>query len=66
MCTTRRDYHNGCPDSGLTPAWRYRMIRLWLIPAEELLALGRSELLTLIGQTRIAEPALAECHEPTP
>jgi len=42
------------------------MIRLWLIPAEELLALGRSELLTLIGQTRIAEPALAECHEPTP
>ena len=66
VCTTRGDYHSGCPDSGLTLAWRYRVIRLWLMPAEELLALGRPALLTLIGQTRIAEPALAECHEPTP
>lgn len=50
------DYHIGCPDGGLTLAWRYRAIRLWQMPAEELLALKRPALLTLIGQTRIEEP----------
>ncbi len=41
----------------MTLAWRYRVIRLWQMRAEELLALGRPALLTLIGQTRIEEPA---------
>ncbi len=45
-----------CHDHGLTLAWRYRVIRLWQMPAEELLALDRPALLTLIGQTRIEEP----------
>jgi len=46
-----------CPDGGATLAWRYRVVRLWQMRAEELLALGRPVLLTLIGQTRIEEPA---------
>jgi len=50
------DYRIGCPDGGLTVAWRYRVIRLWQMRAEELLALDRPALLTLIGQTRIDEP----------
>lgn len=45
-----------CPDEGLTLAWRYRVIRLWQMRAEELLALNRPALLALIGQTRIEEP----------
>jgi predicted transposase YdaD len=51
------DYHIACPDGGVTLAWRYRVIRLWQMRAEELLALGRPALLALIGQTRIEEPA---------
>lgn len=50
-------YHIACPDGGVTLAWRYRVIRLWQLPAEELLALGRPALLTLLGQTYIADPA---------
>jgi predicted transposase YdaD len=45
-----------CPDGGLTLAWRYRVVRLWQMQAEELLGLGRPALLALIGQTRIEEP----------
>ena len=45
-----------CHDQALTLAWRYRVIRLWQMTAEELLALDRPALLTLIGQTRIEEP----------
>jgi len=45
-----------CHDEGLTLAWRYRVIRLWQMQAEELLALDHPALLTLIGQTRIEEP----------
>jgi len=45
-----------CHDQGLTLAWRYRVIRLWQMQAEELLALDHPALLTLIGQTRIEEP----------
>jgi hypothetical protein len=51
------EYRIGCLDGGLTLAWRYRVIRLWQMPAEELLALGRPALLTLLGQTHIAQPA---------
>ncbi len=50
------EYRVGCLDGGLTLAWRYRVIRPWQMPAEELLALGRPALLTLLGQTRIEEP----------
>jgi predicted transposase YdaD len=45
-----------CPDGEASLAWRYRVIRLWQMTAEELLALKRPALLALIGQTRIAQP----------
>ena len=45
-----------CPDGGLTLAWRYRVVRLWQMQAEELLGLSRPALLALIGQTHIEEP----------
>jgi predicted transposase YdaD len=37
-------------------AWRYQVIRLWQLDAEDLLALQRPALLALIGQTRIRDP----------
>src|SRR5215510_6096428 len=43
-------------DGTPTLAWRYRVIRLWQMRAEELLALGRPALLALIGQTQIETP----------
>jgi len=51
------EYRIGCLDGGLTLAWRYRVIRLWQMPAEELLTMNRPALLTLLGQTHIAQPA---------
>ena len=45
-----------CPDGEASLAWRYRVIRLWQMAAEELLALKRPALLALLGQTRIAQP----------
>jgi hypothetical protein len=50
------EYRVGCLDGSLTLAWRYRVIRLWQMPAEELLALARPALLTLLGQTHIEKP----------
>ena len=47
-----------CPTGGATLAWHYQVIRLWQMRAEELLALDRPALLTLIGQTRIENPAV--------
>jgi predicted transposase YdaD len=37
--------------------WRYEVIRLWEMGAEELLATGKLALLPLIGQTRIGNPS---------
>lgn len=37
--------------------WRYTPIRLWQIDADELLALGSTAFLPLVGQTQIREPA---------
>jgi len=51
------DHRLLCADGSLSLAWRYRVIRLWQMPAEELLALGRPALLPLIGQTHIEAPA---------
>ncbi len=45
-----------CADGSLALMWRYRVIRLWEMRAEELLAFGRPALMALIGQTRIEEP----------
>ncbi|MEE8391331.1 MAG: hypothetical protein V3S14_11130, partial [Anaerolineae bacterium] len=45
-----------CPAGGLALTWRYRVVRLWQMRAEDFLALDRPALLTLIGQTRIEEP----------
>jgi len=50
------EYQVTCPDGSLALAWRYRVIRLWQMPAEELLALRRPALVPLLGQTRIAQP----------
>jgi predicted transposase YdaD len=45
-----------CVDGSVALAWRYRVIRLWEMQAEELLALKRPALLALVGQTRIEAP----------
>ena len=37
-------------------AWRYRVIRLWQMPAEELMAARQVAPLALLGQTQIARP----------
>ena len=37
-------------------AWRYRVIRLWQMPAEELMAVRQVAPLALLGQTQIARP----------
>jgi predicted transposase YdaD len=50
------EYQVACPDGSLALAWRYRVIRLWQMAAEELLALRRPALVPLLGQTRIAQP----------
>jgi hypothetical protein len=52
---TGRYQVNG-PDGTSTLAWRYRVVRLWQMRAEELLALGRPALLALVGQTQMATP----------
>jgi len=38
--------------------WRYQVVRLWQMSAEELLALGQPALLALVGQTRVDRPAV--------
>ena len=58
------EYRIGCLEGGLTLAWRYRVIRLWQMPAAELLALGRPALLTLLGQTHIEPPGAAGADLP--
>jgi hypothetical protein len=37
-------------------SWRYRVIRLWQMPAEELLATEPVAPLALVGQTQIVRP----------
>jgi predicted transposase YdaD len=49
-------YQVNGPDGTPTLAWQYRVIRLWQMRAEELLAVGRPALLALVGQTQIATP----------
>jgi hypothetical protein len=39
-----------------TLSWRYRVLRLWQIPAETLLATDRVAPLALVGQTQITHP----------
>jgi predicted transposase YdaD len=53
---TGRHQLNG-PDGMPALLWHYRVIRLWQMDAEELLALGHPALLALVGQTRIVTPA---------
>ncbi len=49
-------YQVGCPGAEPTISWRYRVIRLWQMKAEELLRLGQPALLALVGQTQIDRP----------
>jgi predicted transposase YdaD len=44
------------PDGTPTLSWRYQVIRLWQVPAEELLRRGQPALLALVGQTRMTRP----------
>jgi hypothetical protein len=44
------------PDGAVTLSWHYQVVRLWTMPAEELVAVGRPALLALIGQTHIEAP----------
>ncbi len=37
-------------------SWRYGVVRLWQMSAQELLAIGSPALLALVGQTRIEQP----------
>ncbi len=39
-----------------TLTWRYTVVRLWQLPAEALLAVGRPAVLALVGQTHMAHP----------
>ena len=45
-------------DGTATLRWRYQVMRLWQMPAEELLGLETPALLALVGQTRIDQPAV--------
>jgi hypothetical protein len=38
--------------------WHYQVVRLWQLPAEDLLALDQPALLALVGQTRLDHPAV--------
>ncbi|OAD21709.1 hypothetical protein THIOM_002518, partial [Candidatus Thiomargarita nelsonii] len=44
------------PSGGFTLSWRYKVICLWKMNAQELIDLGKPALLGLIGQTQITEP----------
>ena len=44
------------PDGAVTLSWHYQVVRLWAMPAEELVAVGRPALLALVGQTHIERP----------
>jgi predicted transposase YdaD len=44
------------PDGAATLSWRYQVVRLWEMDAEELVAMGRLALMPLVGQMRIREP----------
>jgi predicted transposase YdaD len=39
-------------------AWRYQVVHLWQMAAEDLLALDQPALLALVGQTRLDRPAV--------
>ncbi len=51
------DYAVKAPDGTDSLRWQYRVIHLWKMSAEELLALDRPGLLPLLGQTRITQAA---------
>jgi hypothetical protein len=44
------------PTGAVTLSWQYEVIRLWQMPAEDLLKLGRPALLALVGQTQVTQP----------
>ena len=44
------------PTGSVTLLWQYEVIRLWQMPAEDLLALDSPALLALVGQTQVAQP----------
>src|SRR5712691_303819 len=49
-------YEVQSPTGAVTLSWQYEVIRLWQMPAEDLLTLGRPALLALVGQTQVAQP----------
>jgi len=51
------EYRVAAPDGTTTLQWHYRVVRLWQMTAEDLLAFARPGLLPLVGQTQIEKPA---------
>jgi predicted transposase YdaD len=48
----------GGPAAVAPLVWQYQVVRLWQMPAEDLLALEQPALLALVGQTRLDRPAV--------
>jgi hypothetical protein len=48
------EYEVKAPDGSVTLHWKYRVVHLWKLRAEELLALDRPGLLPLVSQTQIS------------
>ncbi|MEM7130652.1 MAG: hypothetical protein AAF702_30285 [Chloroflexota bacterium] len=44
------------PDDTVSLSWQYKVVRLWQVPSQELLALNRPGLLPLLGLTRLDKP----------
>lgn len=45
------------PDSAVSIQWKYKVVHVWKMQAQTLLALQRPGLLPLIGQTKLHDPA---------
>ncbi|MCX6046632.1 MAG: hypothetical protein NT075_16125 [Chloroflexi bacterium] len=52
----RGNYQVNSPDGSASIKWQYRVIHLWKMQAQDLLALQRPGLLPLVGQTQIDNP----------
>jgi len=54
--TDKGEYRINGPDGKPALQWRYKVIHLWKMKAEELLTLHQPALLPLVGQTQIDQP----------
>lgn len=54
--TDTGEYQVNAPDGTVSIKWKYKVVRIWKMPAQDLLALQRPGLLPLIGQTQLDDP----------